>query len=89
MKCVKAKPAATPAPTPPPAPASCTVNPDSPSELPAWPPLVTDEAGELVVTNSTEEEGRQYSLARGETASLHCPDQQFAAYPGRNSLNIR
>ena len=76
----------TPVPTPPPAPASCRVNPDSPSELPAWPRLVTDEAAML----TTDEEWRQYSLARRETAaSLHCPDQQFAAYPGRSSLTIR
>ena len=69
----------TPVPTPPPAPASCRVNPDSQTPvLPAWPPLVTDEAVcELMLT--TDEEWRQYSLARRETAaSLHCPDQQFA-----------
>jgi len=54
--------------------ADCIVNPDS--DFPEWPPILTNEVGDIVLPTG-EENNRQVAVAQDQTVVLSCPGGEF------------
>lgn len=87
IKCVKAS--SSPAPTTaPPAPKGCSIDPNSETDMPEYPPFITDAQDRLVVANGTDDD-RAISVKKGESVFLSCPKEDFLNYPSDETLEIR
>jgi len=89
LMCVKAKVSPPPTTTtiPPPS-AGCSIDPNSASDMPEYPPFITDANENLVVTNGTDDD-RAITINQGESAFLTCPQENFIDYPSETTLQIR
>ena len=67
---------------------SCTVDPNNADQMPEFPPFMTDTSKNLVIANGTDDE-REFSVTKGESVYLSCPDEQFLNYPSDTKIEIR
>jgi len=72
----------------PQAPGCTLALPDSPETMPEWPPLILDQANNLLVANETSAGVRRLSVPIGQTATLYCPKKSFENYPGVDFLQV-
>merc|ERR1711953_1357613 len=56
----------------------CIVNPDT--DFPAWPPILTNEVGDIVLPTG-EENNRQITVAQDQTVVLSCPGGGLTTSP--------
>ena len=84
---IKASPPSTPT-TIPPAPGGCSIDPNSASEMPEYPPFIIDAHNRLVVANGTDDD-RAIVINKGESVFLSCPKESFLNHPSDASLEIR
>ena len=74
--------------TVPPAPKGCSIDPNSGTDMPEYPPFITDAHDRLVVANGTDDD-RAIPVKKGESVFLSCPKENFLNHPSDETLEIR
>ena len=72
----------------PPVPKGCRIDPNSDTDMPEYPPFITDAHDRLVVANGTDDD-RAISVKKGQSVFLSCLKKKFINHPSEDSLEIR
>ena len=65
--------------------ANCEINPDSTSDWPTWPAILTDENGDMVFPEGTEGD-RRISVADGAILKMSCTGTDFESFSGESYI---